>query len=325
MAIFPKLTSQATINPQSFTCCPRFCDCVNPDQRFHRYDSIGTGTFGAIGTKRIIAPDRSMIVRRVFDPGAIRRRPKVLPRRSREFKVASMYERSAWIKHRDKNQHASSFFILVGCLLCMTGTGCMSTQSRSVMSAANCPAVLVGDNCSQSSGPGELLRADAGQKIILASSNSPAHWDAPTTDPTADYSVNATDPGHHSPTLCPETSSDGSATWCPSCPPRSSIRWCAKTALCCLDNPCQMPGHYSYQPVCHGSYFFAPYNATTVLKQKDYAQDQNHDPRQPYVSTVFEDVYDRVSRERDAAALKKTFRARAHKLPSLEDALNGQS
>lgn len=233
-----------------------------------------------------------------------------------------MFERANGIEHDDKKRHVSSFFVLVGCLLCMSGTGCMSTQSRSVMSAANCPAALIGDNCRQNSGPVGLLRTDAGQKIVLASSNSPAHWDAPASERATIYPVSATVPGNHSPTSCPETSSAGSATWCPSCQPKCSITWCAKTALCCLDNPCQMPGHYSYQPVCHGSYFFAPYNATTVLKQKHDAQHQNHDPRQPYASTVFEDVYDRVSRERDAPAMEKPFGARVHKLPSLEDALS---
>lgn len=234
-----------------------------------------------------------------------------------------MYERSMRIEHDDKRQHAHSFFVLVGCLLCMSGTGCMSTQSRSVMSAANCPAaMLIGDDCRQISGPRGILRADAGPQVVLASSNHPVYLDAPTTDRTADYSINATDSGHHSQTSYTDTSSAESAIWCPSCQPKCSIRWCVKTALCCLDNPCQMPGHYSYQPVCHGSYFFAPYNATTVLKQKEYAQDQNHDPRQPYVSTVFEDVYDRVSRERDAAAMEQPFGVRVHKLPSLEDALS---
>lgn len=103
------------------------------------------------------------------------------------------------------------------------------------------------------------------------------------------------------------------------------MSWCIKTKFCCLDNTCQMPPHYAYQPACHGHYYFAPYNYQTVLKQKHYAQLQNLDPRFPYTVPTFEHAYGEVIGDREAGGAGEDVVQPAAGLPNLEDILNKQS
>lgn len=119
---------------------------------------------------------------------------------------------------------------------------------------------------------------------------------------------------------CP-TATCPTSNWCPSCMPGCSMTWCIKTKICCRDNPCQMPPHYQYQPACHGNYYFAPYNYSTALKQKAYTQHQNLDPRFPYATSVFEDVYaDVVGDSEVESAAEETVQPAKH-LPNLADIL----
>jgi len=101
--------------------------------------------------------------------------------------------------------------------------------------------------------------------------------------------------------------------------------WCMQTGLCCLDNPRQMPPHYPYAPVAHGNYYFAPYNYTTALKQKAYAQHQNLDPRFPYVAGTFADSYATVIGDREKEHFHEDIIRPTKGLPDLETILNGNS
>ena len=139
---------------------------------------------------------------------------------------------------------------------------------------------------------------------------------------------------------CPTCPTMNSGSFCPSCPmpcpqtgscpsgsclPGCCMSWCIKTNLCCLDNTCQMPPHYAYQPACHGHYYFAPYNYQTVLKQKHYAQCQNQDPRFPYSVPAFEHAYGEVIGEREAGDSGEDLIQPAAGLPDLEAILDKQS
>ena len=109
--------------------------------------------------------------------------------------------------------------------------------------------------------------------------------------------------------MCPQSGSS-----CKSC----SLGWCMPTGLCCLDNPCQMPPHYAYKPANHGHYYFAPYNYTTVLKQKAYAQMQNQDPRMPYVATTFASSYAAVVGDQEKDDFEEDVVRPTKGLPDLE-------
>ncbi|MDA1165812.1 MAG: hypothetical protein O3B13_22160 [Planctomycetota bacterium] len=82
-----------------------------------------------------------------------------------------------------------------------------------------------------------------------------------------------------------------------------------------------MPQHYSYQPACHGHYYFAPYNYTTALKQKEYAKYQNQDPRFPYSTPVFAHAYGEIIGDREAASFGEEIIKPEKKLPNLADIL----
>ena len=105
---------------------------------------------------------------------------------------------------------------------------------------------------------------------------------------------------------------------CPSCQPRCSMGWCMSTKLCCLDNPCQMPPHYAYAPMCHGYTQFAPYNHTTVAHQGN-ARHHNQDPRQPYESDVFARAYENVVGDRESGAAGEDVFEKPEGLPNLLD------
>lgn len=109
--------------------------------------------------------------------------------------------------------------------------------------------------------------------------------------------------------MCPQSGSS-----CKSC----SLGWCMPTGLCCLDNPCQMPPHFAYKPANHGHYYFAPYNYTTVLKQKAYAQMQNLDPTMPYVATTFDSSYAAVIGDREKDKFEEAVVRPTKGLPDLE-------
>lgn len=106
---------------------------------------------------------------------------------------------------------------------------------------------------------------------------------------------------------------------CPSCQPRCSMSWCMSTKLCCLDNPCQMPPHYAYAPMCHGYTQFAPYNHTTVTKHQENARHHNQDPRQPYQSDVFARAYENVVGDRESGVAGEDLFDQPEGLPNLLD------
>lgn len=117
---------------------------------------------------------------------------------------------------------------------------------------------------------------------------------------------------------CPHSGTCPQSGSCPSCQSSCSLGWCMKTGLCCLDNPCQMPPHYAYAPVNHGNYYFAPYNYTTLLKQKAYAQMQNLDPRYPYVANTFAASYAAVVGDQEKDNFEEDLVRPTKGLPDLE-------
>ena len=44
-------------------------------------------------------------------------------------------------------------------------------------------------------------------------------------------------------------------------------------------------------PACHGSYYFRPYNVSTIGKQQAIVQGWGEDPRMPYTTRLFEMLY----------------------------------
>lgn len=83
-----------------------------------------------------------------------------------------------------------------------------------------------------------------------------------------------------------------------------------------------MPAHFAYQPACHGSYYFAPYNYTTALKQQAYTRCQNQDPRFPYSVPVFEHAYNEIIGDREINAAGEDIVQPTKRLPNLADLLN---
>ena len=79
-----------------------------------------------------------------------------------------------------------------------------------------------------------------------------------------------------------------------------------------------MPPHYPYAPVNHGNYYFVPYNYTTVLKQKAYAQMQNQDPRQPYIAGTFASSYATVIGDKEKDDFVEDYVRPTKGLPDLE-------